>query len=183
MEPRRRIEVGPLIAIPGAVLLLVSLFIEWYEPGVNAWKVFEVWDLVLAAIALACLVPAAERLGLAIPGGQAISRGFIALGLLSVVIVLSQAINHPPAAIGEDADTGLWLGLGGAALLAIGAMLSTTRISLNVEGRDVVRPGATPPASPDPVPPARPAGGRAAATAGEEETAPLDSPPPRGEPR
>lgn len=173
METRGRVEVGPLIAIPGALLLLVSLFIAWYEPERNAWKVFEVWDLTLAAIALACLVSAAQRLGLAIPGGEAASRGFIALALVSLVIVLSQAINHPPAAVGEDAATGLWLGLGGAALLAIGAVLSTTRISLNVEGRDVARPDVRSPTSPDP---ARPGAGPAASKPREEETAPLDPP-------
>jgi len=180
MERDGRVDAGPLIAIPGAVLLLVSLFVDWYELGANAWEVFEVWDVVLAASALACLLAAADRLGLAIPGGRALSRWFIALGVLSLVIVLSQAINHPPAALEADADTGLWLGLGGAALLALGAVLSTARISLEVEGRGAARPGATSPASPDPVPPPPPAGG---AAAGREETAPLNPPAPREGPR
>ena len=137
MEPRGRIDVGPLIVIPGALLLLVSLFLDWYEPGLDAWKVFEVLDLVLAAIALACLLAAAHRLGAALPGARAVSRALPALGIAALVIVASQAINHPPAAVGEDADTGLWLALAGAALLALGAVLSTSRISLavNVEGR------------------------------------------------
>ena len=132
---------GPLLAIPGALLLLVSLFLDWYEPGLDAWKVFEVLDLVLAAIALACVLAAAERLGARLPGGRAVSRALPALGILALVIVASQAINHPPAAVGEDPDTGLWLALAGAALLALGAVLSTSRISLavNVEGRGTSR--------------------------------------------
>jgi hypothetical protein len=51
------------------------------------------------------------------------------------VIVLSQLINHPPAGIGDDVETGLWLGLGGAALMLAGAILSTARIAIAVEPR------------------------------------------------
>lgn len=145
MEPRGRIDAGPLVAIPGAALLLVSLFIGWYEPELSAWEAFEVLDLVLAGIALSCLMAAAERLGVALPGARAASRAFAGLGVVALVIVVSQAINHPPAGLGQDADTGLWLGLAGAGLLALGALLSTTRISLavNVDGPGSSRPNAT----------------------------------------
>lgn len=185
MEPRGRIDVGPLIAIPGALLLLVSLFLDWYEPGLDAWKVFEVLDLVLAAIALACLLAAADRLGAALPGARAVSRVLPALGILALVIVASQAINHPPAAVGEDADTGLWLALAGAALLALGALLSTSRISLavNVEGR-----GSAGAAEPETEPLAQsPAGAQRTPSRSSEPllggqgTPPPASPPPPGE--
>ena len=43
----------------GALLLLVSLFLDWYEPDVTAWEAFEVLDLLMAALALAALVAAA----------------------------------------------------------------------------------------------------------------------------
>ncbi len=174
MEPRGRIDAGPLIAIPGALLLLASLFIDWYELDLDGWKVFEVLDLLLAAIALACLMAAAERLGVAIPGARAVSRAFTALGVLALVIVVSQAINHPPAAVGQDADTGLWLALGGAALLALGALLSTTRVSLavNVEGRGRSNAG-----EPETAPLGQPAARR------EPGSAPMAQPPTREEPR
>lgn len=138
MTPRGRIDAGPPIAIGGALLLLVSLFLDWYEPGVTAWTVFEVLDLVLAALAVGCLLGAAARLGLELPGGRALWDRFAVLGVLALVIVLSQLINHPPAAVGEYTKTGLWLGLGGAALLALGGLLSVTRISfaVEVEGRE-----------------------------------------------
>jgi hypothetical protein len=189
-----RIDAGPPIVVVGALLLLVSLFLDWYEPGLTAFTVFEVLDLVLAAVALASLVGAAARLGLDLPGGRPLGHHLVVFGLLALVVVVSQVINHPPAAIGEDPETGLWLGLAGAGSMALGGLLSVTRISLAVDVRDS-QPGAprspeapasssgpergpagTGPAGagpgapgPDPVTGTRP---------GETETRPLDTPPP-----
>ena len=41
-----QIPVGPLVAAIGAVLLIVSLFVDWYE-GLTAFTVFEFIDLLL----------------------------------------------------------------------------------------------------------------------------------------
>ncbi len=172
MTSRERIDVGPPIAIVGALLLLVRLFLDWYEPDVTAWTVFEVLDLVLAALALACLLGAAARLGVGVPGGRALGRHFAVLGVLALVLVLSQVINHPPAAVDRDPETGLWLGLGGAGLMALGGLLSITRISLavDVEGREPRRQDGPPVSEAAAgVPPVR--------HGGETETAPLDVPP------
>ena len=175
MTPRERIDVGPPIAIVGALLLIVSLFLDWYEPGITAWTVFEVLDLVLAALALGCVLGAAARLGAALPGGRPLRNRVAVLGVLALVLVLSQVINHPPAAVGEDPETGLWLGLGGAGLLAVGGLLSVTRISFAV---DVEERAERPPSAP---PGPGPAGGAGPAP-GDAETAPLD-PPPGGQER
>ena len=183
MAPNERIDAGPPIAILGALVLLVSLFLDWYEPGNTAWTVFEALDLVLAALALCCLLGAAARLGLDLPGGRALSRRFAALAVLALVLVLSQVVNHPPAAVGEDPETGLWLGLGGAGLLALGGLLSVTHISLAVDvaGRDPGRAGASPPS--EGATPAPPPGAPAAGQGGQTETAQLgDRPPERGQP-
>ena len=32
----RRIEAGPVLVGLGAVLMLVSVFLDWYEPGITA---------------------------------------------------------------------------------------------------------------------------------------------------
>ena len=45
-----RINGGQALVAVGAIVLIVSLFLSWYEPGRTAWTVFEVWDVVLAAI-------------------------------------------------------------------------------------------------------------------------------------
>ena len=48
----RRIDTGVLVAAAGAVMLLVSLWLHWFEPELSAWETFEVWDIVLAASAV-----------------------------------------------------------------------------------------------------------------------------------
>jgi hypothetical protein len=67
--------------------------------------------------------------------------------VVTLLVVLSQLINHPPAGIGRDVETGLWLGLAGASLMLAGAILSTARIAIAVEPR---RPGAAPASPPPP---------------------------------
>ena len=42
---RERFDAGTGLVAVGAVLLLVSLFIDWYDPGGDAWAVFESLDL------------------------------------------------------------------------------------------------------------------------------------------
>ncbi len=64
--------------------------------------------------------------------------------MVALVVVLSQLVNHPPAGYGDDVETGLWLGLGGAALMLAGAILSTARIAIAVEPR---RAGAAAPST------------------------------------
>ena len=144
-------------------------------------------DLLLAALALGCLLGAAARLGVGMPGGRALWNSFAVLGVIALVVVLSQVINHPPAAVGEDPETGLWLALSGAALMALGGLLSVTRISLavDVEGRDAAggaaRPGAGTPAPGTGT--AAPGGRAPAPPAGEAETTPLGTPPHERGPR
>jgi hypothetical protein len=130
----RRIDVGRAVLIGGAALLIVSLFIEWYDTGPTGWEVFETLDLVLTAIALGAVVAAIRPdavppwAGWALPGA-------------ALAIVLVQILNSPPAAAGGDPSTGAWLALAGAFLMAAGSALSLTAISviLQVGERDVRR--------------------------------------------
>jgi hypothetical protein len=132
----RRLEAGPLLVTLGAVLLLVSLFLSWYTGEVTAWEAFEVWDLVLFVLALASI---AAGLGLTTQDVDVIDRRFLPLGVAAVaIIVASQIIDPPPAALGQDPDTGSWLALGGALVTCLGAVLTFGRVhlALTVEGRD-----------------------------------------------
>ena len=54
------------------------------------------------------------------------------------MIVAAQIIDPPPAAAGQDADTGAWLALGAARVMCAGAVLTFGRVhvALTVEGRD-----------------------------------------------
>ena len=126
----RTIEAGMLLIGLGAILLLVSLFLEWYEPGFEAWDVFEVWDLVLALLALAALVAVAGRLGV---GPQRPATWLTVPAVAALIVVLYAIIDPPPATAGLDGGvgTGLWLALA-AILLAAGALLSVARISVAI---------------------------------------------------
>ena len=131
---------GGLLAGLGAVLLLISLFLDWFEPGLSAWAVFEALDLVLAATALIALAFAARSLGLVPIGSMAATTACA----VAFVVVVSQLIDQPPAVLDEGPEVGAWLALAGATVMLVGALLSRTGISLalNVE-RPGVHGGAT----------------------------------------
>ena len=148
-RPREtQIPVGPLVAALGAVLLIVSLGLDWYG-DLSGFNSFEVLDLLLVVLALVALAELVAALGLVHTPLR--SGTPLVVGVVALVIVLSQLVNHPPAGYQDDVETGLWLGLAGAALMLVGAILSTARIALAVEPR---RPGATSdrPAAPAPAP-------------------------------
>jgi hypothetical protein len=157
----RRLDAGVMVAALGAALLLASLFVDWYgteNEGYTAWTVFELVDLLLALIALLALSTCVRRAGLA---ARAPELPVLALGGAALVLVVSQLLNHPPAATELDPKTGAWLALAGAALLLAGAVMSVARISLAVEGRERSAAESAPPPEP------------AAAT---DETVKLDEP-------
>jgi hypothetical protein len=195
----RRLEAGPLLVTLGALLLLVSLFLSWFSGEITAWEGFEVWDLVLFVLALGAI---AAGMGLTTQELDAVDRRFLPAGVLAIaVVVASQIIDPPPAAAGQDPDTGAWLALGAAFLMCVGAVLTFSRVHLAVmvEGREprrrrVAAVDARGPADPttDNIPAVRPQereGGRLfarnrntepeeAATASPEDAEPAGNEPP-----
>jgi hypothetical protein len=134
----QRINAGHVLVAVGGLALFVSLFLNWYEPGrigQSAWAVFEVLDLVLAAVAI---VAVTATLPLR-PGGVRFpaipDRWLPWLGLAAFTLVLITLISDPPAAAERGLEAGAWVGLVGAALLAGGGTLSTARISLEIRSR------------------------------------------------
>jgi hypothetical protein len=135
-RPREtQVPIGPLVGTIGAILLVVSLFLDWYEQ-VTGFTVFEFLDLLLVLMALATIASLAGGLGLVRP---AVSPGVsLAVAIFTVLVVGSQVINDPPAVAGSAGpgkDIGIWLALGGSALMVAGALLGYARISLAVEAR------------------------------------------------
>jgi len=141
--PARQLPLGPLVAAAGALLLIASLFLDWYDQ-ITGFTVFEFLDLLLVMCALATIASLAGGLGLVRP---APSPGVsLAVALFTLFVVASQVINDPPAvagAAGPSRSIGIWLALGGAALMAVGAFLGYARISLAFESRG--RPDDPPP--------------------------------------
>jgi hypothetical protein len=93
------------------------------------WTSFEVLDLVLAGLAVAALLAAAERLGYATPVG---ARGLTGIGIAAFAIVVSQLLNHPPAATGRSAQVGAWLALGSSILIGAGGIVGAAKISVEL---------------------------------------------------
>jgi hypothetical protein len=166
----RSLELGLLLAGAGAVVLFISLFLEWYDPGLDAWTSFEVWDLVLATVAIVALVAVAGRLGFGRPRPNS---WLLATSGIAFVVVVAAIVNHPPAAAGVENDpkTGIWLALAGAALMLAGTVLAVARISVAVNVGDA--------------PVTAPVGGRFSRGAGagtDPEHPPPPPPPPVGGP-
>jgi len=108
-----QLPIGPLIAAIGGILLIVSLFVDWYD-SVTGYTVFEFLDLLLTGLALATLFVLASAMGAL--------RTPVRPGLLLGIGVLA---------------------LGGAALMVAGAILSSARIALSIEPRDGGRAAPT----------------------------------------
>jgi hypothetical protein len=126
-------EAGMLLIGAGAIVLFVSLFLEWYQRGTDAFEAFEAWDLVLAILALAALVAVASRFGFGTPRPASWLFG---PAVAALVIVLFALVNPPPvaAAIDDDPGTGLWLALAATILMTAGAVMSVARISVALAG-------------------------------------------------
>lgn len=182
MARQTHLALGPIIAAVGAVLLIVSLFLDWYE-GITGFTVFEFLDLLLVLLALAMIVSLVGAMGLLRPApSPAVS---LAVALFTVFVVVTQIINDPPAVVGPrgpDQDIGIWLALSGAALMVAGAVLGYANISLAFEPRHRESAGererdreaasvSTPPAPERPGPePGRPV------ASDDEPTRPLSDP-------
>ncbi len=128
--------VGPLVGALGGVILLVALFLDWYD-GLTGFTVFEFVDIVLVVCAVLIILQLAGGIGLLQPP---LSPGLsLLVALFAVLVVLTQVVNDPPAVAGgngPDQAIGIWLAVGGSALMVAGAVLATAHISLAVEPRD-----------------------------------------------
>jgi hypothetical protein len=133
-----RINAGQLMVMVGAAALLVSLFIDWYEPGLTGWEAFEIGDILLAGLAIAAL---AVALPMKLPGGPTAQRALTEqrslpwIGFAALVFVCVTLVNDPPAARDRPLELGAWLGLIGALLIAGGGLLSRARISVVISPR------------------------------------------------
>jgi hypothetical protein len=126
----RWLRPGDWVAGAGGVVLLVSLFLPWYDVhGVSrhltAWQAFSVIDLLLALAALlgiALAVTTAVRRTPAVP----VALGVIALipGALATLLVLVRVLDPPGPNALLDVAAGAWIGLVAAAALTAGAWMS-----------------------------------------------------------
>jgi hypothetical protein len=131
----RRIDIGPLIVAVGSLVLLVSLFLDWYG-NQTAWGAFELADVLMAALAVAALVAAAGQIA---PELAYLDRGWLlGLVLALTVLVIAEILSPPPAVGGADPQTGAWLAFASVLVMLAGTVLSMGRVSFSfaIEGRE-----------------------------------------------
>jgi hypothetical protein len=148
----RRLRVGELLALVGAILLIVAFTRRWYE---NAAGDLDAWDTFGPAVALllatlcaglALVVSTVTERSTALPVATGV--WCVLLGLIGVVAAVVRVLERPDHATMLCA--GAWLALAGAVLILAGAWQSL---------RDE-RTSRYEPASPEaqPPPPPAPAG-------------------------
>ena len=119
-----------MLAALGALALLVSLFLTWYQPSRDAWTVFELNDLVLAALGLLVLaISAFDVIGswsLRYLSDSSVPYA----GVGALIIVVATLIQAPPAAAHSSPQVGAWFALGGALAITLGGLLLKARVSV-----------------------------------------------------
>src|SRR4051794_41411825 len=148
----RRIEAGPVLVGLGALLLLVSVFLDWYDPNVTAWEAFEVLDLLMVVLSLAAIVAV---VGTFAPSAAVIDRRSLPLIVAALAVIVASQILDPPPGVGGDPSTGAWLPLGAGIAMAGGGGLTRGpgAVALARGGRDPPPPGPAGRPPPPPPPP------------------------------
>ncbi|MFI5004851.1 MAG: hypothetical protein ACHQE6_07550 [Solirubrobacterales bacterium] len=122
----RRLRSGELIALAGAISLIVALTLPWYENAqgkLGAWATFgpAVALLILAAAgALALVLATVTERTTAIPVAAAVwSTLFGIMGSIAAIVRLLERPEHA-----TELCAGAWLGLIGALAVLIGSWQS-----------------------------------------------------------
>jgi hypothetical protein len=132
----RRLEIGPILVALAAIVLLVSLFLDWYG-SLTAWEAFEVVEVLLLALAVTALVIAVGQLA---PDLDYMERRWLPAVVLGIaLLVAAEMVDPPPAAAGEDPAAGAWMAFGAAVVMFAGTVLTfgCVRFAVSVEGRQV----------------------------------------------
>lgn len=135
----RRVRAGEIVAGVAGLLLLVSLFLDWYSVppellfgaldrqlrNVDAWAAFSVVDVLLALVAL---------LGIALALSQVVGRGpalpvalgviTTTLGLAATLLALYRIVNQPGPNELIGVEPGAWIGLAACLGVFLGAWLA-----------------------------------------------------------
>ena len=132
----RRLRIWEWLTGFAGLALLLLLFVEWYElgversTGVNAWESFAVFDVVLAIVAVMAISVAVMAALHNTPAvSLAIASLLLTIGTITLLALIVRAIAEPTITyagveLSDEYVTrsfGLWLGLGATALVTLGA--------------------------------------------------------------
>jgi hypothetical protein len=138
----RRLRVGELMVLVGAVGVVVALTLPWYENPqgrLDAWETFGLGVVLLviaATVGLVLVLATLTERSTALPVAAAVWSTFF--GLFGVVAAVVRLLERPDHAYRLCA--GAWVALAGAVLVLVGSWQSM---------RDE-RTGLYPPAEPEP---------------------------------
>jgi hypothetical protein len=124
----RRVRAGEWLAGLAGIVLIVSLFLHWYDARpapLTGWQAFAVTDLLLALLALSgplLLAAQARRESPALP--TALSIVCASCGALAAAVVLVRLVVEPEADRVTGVAAGAWLGLAAALALLAGGWWS-----------------------------------------------------------
>ena len=135
----RRLRAGEWITGLGGALLLVALFLPWYDEGAvspTGWQAFTVIDVVLAAVGLAALLVPVVTAQQRVPAVPLAMQALVTLaGLVALVLALIRVVDLPGDASGRAA--GVWLGLAATLSIVAGAALAMRDERPSAQGRHV----------------------------------------------
>ncbi|MGO9319244.1 MAG: hypothetical protein ACLQBY_00300 [Solirubrobacteraceae bacterium] len=140
----KQLRLGELLALAGAICVIVSLFERSYEGpagSLDAWNTFGpgvVLELAAVCAALAMVISALVERSPALPVSTAV--WCVLLGLIAVIAALVRALERPDGA--TEVCLGAWLALAGAVAILAGAWqaLRDERPSLYKPARPEPRP-------------------------------------------
>lgn len=157
----RRLRAGEVLLAAAGTLLLVSLFLPWYEGAsaetLSGFESLTVVDLLLALTALSAIaivpITASQRVP-AVP--IALEALLTIAGMLATVLVLIRVANLPGDAASRD--LGLWPALAGALGIVVGGFVAMRDERRSPGGRHVDLSGrpVPPPAELETLPAPRP---------------------------
>jgi hypothetical protein len=141
----RRLRLGELVVLAGAILLAVSLFEPWYQGSasgqLDAWDTFGVAMVLLLACLCAALATVVSALGerdAALPVSAAVWS--VLLGLVGVIAAVVRVLERPDHS--SSLCIGAWLALAGALAVLLGSWLALRdeRPSLYTPSQPAARP-------------------------------------------
>ncbi len=144
----RRLRSGELIALAGAICLIVALTLPWYENAqgkLSAWDTFGVAValLILAAgSAIALVLATVTERTTAIPVAAAVWSTLF--GILATIAALVRLLERPDHA--TMLCSGAWLALVGALLVLVGGWQSLRDERTGLYPPDTSPPREAPPA-------------------------------------
>jgi hypothetical protein len=119
----RRLRSGELLALAGAISIIASLFVGWYESpagDLDAWDTFGPGIVLLLLATCAALALAASTVTERTPAlPVALGVWTELLALAAVIAAVVRALERPDHA--TAASVGVWLALGGAVAILAGA--------------------------------------------------------------